>query len=466
MLSDKVLLKIFCYYLDASPRFWPMLGRICRRWRRIVIECFRLYFTHGTPVSETLAFRPALPIVVEYGGSLELHPPAPEDEDNIMAALMQSDRVSSISLTVTRSLLEKLSTIERPFSELEDIALLSRDSRRLTLPSAFRWGPRLHSLHLTRIAFPALLQLLYSSGNLVDLQLHEVLDPWHFPPEALTNALSGMPQLRSLSLHFLTTNDHIGGSQPSRKLVVLPALTRLNFRGVAEYLEALVAGIDAPRLLDIEVTFFDEFISDLSKLSEFIDRIKMHKSHRRAHILYSKRAISISLMQPGAPTCLKLELFCETLSEQLSSMARICTNFSAFLFNVEDLHISTTQPSRWEDHILRSGLWLEAINLFTGVKWFHVAGNLSTDIVCALVLPDRPHNTVTVLPALHKLYIPQPVTRHAPLPEAVVSFMTSRRLSGHPIGVEYERLCHINEVRGTGTMYAQCQRHYSLTRLE
>jgi hypothetical protein len=65
---------------------------------------------------------------VEYRGSPTLNPPAPEDEDNIVAALERSDRVSSISLTVTNSLLEKLSAIERPFSELEDLFLLSQDS--------------------------------------------------------------------------------------------------------------------------------------------------------------------------------------------------------------------------------------------------------------------------------------------------------------------------------------------------
>jgi hypothetical protein len=144
-LSNEVLLKIFRYYLDACPRFWPRLVHICRKWRQIVFESqqalhLRLFCTHGTPVLKTLDCWPALPIVVHYGGAPALHPPAPKDEDNIMAALKHSDRVSSISLTVTSSLLEKLSAIERPFSELEDLVLLSRDSVRLTLPNAFRWG--------------------------------------------------------------------------------------------------------------------------------------------------------------------------------------------------------------------------------------------------------------------------------------------------------------------------------------
>jgi hypothetical protein len=411
-----------------------------------------LFCTHGTPpVMKTLDCWPALPIVVKYGGSLALRRPTPEDEDNIMAALKQPDRVNSISLTFTSSLLEKLSAIKMPFSELEELVLLSRDSVRLTLPSTFQWGPRLRRLHLTSLAFPTLLQLLHSSRNLVDLQLHEVLNPSHFSPEALTSVLSGMAQLQSLSLHFLSTArwpHYRAPPPPSGERVVLPVLNRFKFRGNAQYLEGLVSRIDAPRLGDIEVTFFSGNIFKLPEFIVFIDRIEMHKSHRRAHILSSERAISISLIQPGAPTCLTFQLFCEALSDQLLSMARICNHFSSFLLNVEDLRITAMRQSRQEDS-LYSGRWLEPLNSFTGVKWFHVAGNLSTNIVGDLQLPDRRREAV--LPALHKLYISQPGPRNAPLREATVSFMISRRLSGHPIGVEYERLC--SSELGTGTIY-------------
>ena len=54
-------------------------------------------------------------------GPLAPRPPATEDEDNIMAALKQSDRVISISLIVTSTLLEKLSSIGSPFSELQEL---------------------------------------------------------------------------------------------------------------------------------------------------------------------------------------------------------------------------------------------------------------------------------------------------------------------------------------------------------
>ncbi|KAH9172680.1 hypothetical protein EDB89DRAFT_879338 [Lactarius sanguifluus] len=448
-LSDNDLLKIFHYYLDVSPQHWPRLVHICRRWRRIVFASqqalhLRIFCTHGTPVLKTLDCWPAKPIVVRYGGSLDLDPPAPEDENNILAALKQSDRVSSISLTITNSLLEKLSAIEKPFSELEDLILLSQDSVQLTLPSAFMCGPRLRCIHSTGIAIPT---FLYSSRNLVDLQLHEVLDPLQFSPEALSNALSGMAQLRSLSLQFRSTANH---AIVSRRLwpkgrPVLPVLSRFNFRGSSRYLERLVARIDAPRLGYIELTLNKKI--NLPTFREFVDRIGMHKSHRRAHILFSRRAISISLIQPGSPACLKLQFFCDPLNEQLLFMTRVCGHLSNFLFNVEDLRISTTRPFG------RGGSeWRDLLNSFTGVKWLHLDRDYLINIVRDPQLSDRGYETM--LPPLHILYTPQPGQCPVPLVEAVVSFITSRQPSGHHV-VEYERLSHVDELRGTGPLSQQ-----------
>ena len=409
---------------------------ICRKWRRLVFSYqqslqLRLFCTHGTPVKNTLGCWPrALPIVVEYGGSPGLDPPTPEDENEIMAALKRHDRVQSISLTITSSLLEKLSAIKKPFSKLEDLILLSRDDVRLTLPRAFRWGRRLRRLHSTRIVILALVQLHYSS---IDLQLHEVPNPWHYSPKALPNALFRMAQLRSLSLYFLPTSENAAVSPPSRNRVVFPVLTRLEYRGITSDLEDLVARIDAPRLEDIEITFSDESITNLFKLVGFIDRIEIHKSHRQAHILSSENAISISLTQSEAPTRIKFQSFHESFSSQLFSMTRILTPFSSFLLDVEDLHVNVLRQSRQEDSSY-TGRWLEFLNLFGGV------------------------------PTLHSLYIPQPGPRHVFLREAVASFMALRRLFGHPVAVEYEQLSQMSELSGAGTKRTQCRRHCLLTR--
>jgi hypothetical protein len=305
---------------------------------------------------------------------------------------------------------------------------------------------------VTGITFPTqVIQRLHSSKNLVDLRLHEFLYLSHSLLEALTDALSEMAQLRSLSLHYLSTAKHFTTPPSYREPVVLPALTCLNFQGRTEHLEDLITRIDTPLLRQIEVRFLNEFNFDLSKLRPFIDQT--HKSHRRADILVSELASSISLSRPGEPTCLKLQFPHRSLSDHLSLVAQICAQFSAFLYNVEDLLIGVTRNSRWGERF-DNEQWLEALNSFRRVKWFQVVGNLSTDMVHALDTRRE-----AVLPALHKLYIPQPTPRHAPLTGAVVSFMSSRQLSGHPIAVEYERC-------GTGIFHNQYEDRNSLTHFE
>ena len=290
-----------------------------------------------------------------------------------MAALQQANRVISINLTVTTPLLAKLSTIKSPFSKLEDLVLLSLHGLPLTMlrVSPFQWGQHLRRIHFTRVAFPALLQLLSSSANLIDLQLHEVFHPWKFTPEMLMKTLSNLGQLRSLSLHLCSAAYYRHFPPPEMERIFLPVLTRLNFRGSMAYLESIVAMIDVPLLEDIEITLFDHPVLAHSKLNTFINQIEMYRSHCGAHVLSSRPTISFSLTQPGAPMCLKLQLLCKPLRMQISSLAQICLN-SPFLFKDKwDRCIIATRPSVRMNSSHGREL-LELLNLFTGKRFFHL----------------------------------------------------------------------------------------------
>ena len=455
VLSDDMLFSIFLHFLGDSVQSWPTLVDVSQRWRHIVLASplgldLRL---HGTPVFKTLDYCPIVPIIVTFGGSSALDPSAPTAEDSMVAALKHSGRVNSINLTVTSSLLKMFSTIKWPFPKLEDLILRSRDNTQLTLPNNFQWGPSLRRLHLTGVVFPALLRRICSSRGLVDIQLH-LLDITHttgsLSPETFANVLSGMPHLQSLSLHLPPTTFAI--PTPSRKRVLFPALTRLNLRGFTGYVEGLVGKIDSPCLEDIEITFFDKHISDIPKLREFIDRMEIPNSHRRADILTSERAISISLTRSGAPSCFKLQVLCTTLLLQPYVMAQICTYLSDFLFRVEDLRISTVRPSIRHDSRSREQ-WLGIIRRFGGAKWFHATDEHSTDIVRALQLADE--RGEPVLPALHKLCIREPQTRYSPLREALTPFIYTCSLSGHFIAVAYERLLY-DRLHATGITCSKC----------
>ncbi len=362
-----------------------------------------------------------------------------------MAALGHSDRVSFISLAVTSSLMEKLSTIKEPFSEVQEIVLLSEDNVQLTLPSTFRWGPHLRSLHSTRIAFPSFPQLLLPSQNLVDLQLREIPRDGYFAPEAFVDVLSGMTQLRSISLHFLSLpprRNYLRLPPPSGGRVVLPALASLKYQGTSKYLDCLVARIDPPRLADIDIIFFSQPTIDALQLGRFINRIDILKSPIRANIRASERFVNISFSDSSTFTPLRLQISCKRLGWQLSAMTQVCDRFSLFLHHVEEVDISITQPSSEQDD-MDGGQWPGLLRSFCGIRDLRVAGDLWTDILLCALRPACGGQTI-FLPSLRCLHIGRWMQLDGPLWDAVKSFIISRWLSGHPIQVDAPRyFCHI-----------------------
>ena len=374
-----------------------------------------------------------------YGGVPNLDPPVPKDDDNIIAALNQSDRVKSISLTITGSLLEKLNALSEPLSELESLTLLSQDSMHLTLPTTFRWGARLRILHSTRIAFPSFPQLLLPSRDVVDLQLHEIPSAGYFPPEALANALLGMTSLETLSLHFLylpSRRTHLAFPPPPEERAVLSALTYLTYRGTSKYLDSLVARLDAPHLGDIDITLSFQPTMDASQLARFIERIEMKMELIQADIETFAHAISISFTNSSTATPpLRLQILCKQLDWQSSCIAQVCVQFSPFLFRVKNLAINMPQVSRGQDDV-DGEQWLELVLAFGGAEGICMASDLARSILRAL--PTDGGNA-TVLPALRHLHIQNFMALNGPLWNDLHSL---QRLSAHS-DVELHLSCHI-----------------------
>lgn len=455
-LPDDILLNIFRHYLGhGSPPSWPTLTQVSQRWRQIIFASprsldLRLYFTYGTPVLKTLEYWPSFPLIVNYGGSPELNSPSPEDEKNIVVALKRSEHVRSINLTVTSSLVEKISTmaLSEPFSELEDLTLLSRDILKLALPAAFRWGPRLRTLHSTRIPIPTLPQLLSPPTSLVDLQLHEIPKLGHFCPEAFGNALSGATHLETLSLHFISLpprRNHLRLSPSGvSERIVLSALTSLKYRGTSKFLDSFVARIDAPHLEHIDITISSQPTMDASQLGRFLERTEMHISLLQPDVEISPHAISISFPNSSTSTPLRLKIPCEQLGWQLSSMAQVCNQCSPFLFRFKNLGINATRSSSVQDDV-DGEQWLELFRGFGGATVFWVAGELTTEILCALGSANGEY--ADVLPALCDLRVGCPLEVYGPSCDGIQPFLASRRISGRPVLVNPQSYrCHICSV--------------------
>ena len=446
-LPDDVLIEIFNFYRLSSvslsrvrPWGWHILVHVCQRWRSIIFDSpryfdLRIFCTYAVPVRDILDHWPPLPIVIQYTGFSSLNPLATGDEDNIVVALQQTDRVRTIELTVTISLLEILATQPQGlFPALEHLELLTHTEAGLTLSDACFSGPapNLRVLRTAKIGFPALPRLLSSAGNLVSLQLEAVPSTGYISPEDLIISLSTMTRLATFNLHFLspTSRPISREHQPPQRRAVLPALEYFSFRGVSEYLECLVSGIDTPFLKHIFITFFNQAtIFDIPKLSQFVCRTETQSSPDEARVYYSGNDISITLTRGDRPHRMELQVRCLPLDWQLSCMAEICEGLSLILSDVQQLDISPSSPLQIEQDDVDPLPLLELFQPFRNVEMLRVAEEAASHVAYAL---GQEHVGMEVLPALRELYI-EGDGEFTSGKQAFSSYITMRQNSNHPV---------------------------------
>jgi F-box-like len=394
-LPNEVLREIFIFdrlisislpqshQLPRQPWKWQRLAQVCRRWRLIIFDSPRsldlqLFCTYGTPVKSNLDSWPPLPIVMQYPSWVlldEFRHSIPHSEisyeDNVMAALQNSDRICEIQLYVTTPLLEKLTTLpQKPFPVLEHLELEADTGNELILLNEPFVGPfpKLRVLYVARIAFPALQRVLQSARDLVELRLEALAS---MTPAALLTSLPITTRLESLYLHFHSpiSRPISGGdrSAPQARAVLL-SLKWFTFCGASEDLECLLSGIDAPGIMYINVTFFNQAtIFGASQFLQFVSRTQSQKSHDTAMLCCSESEISMTLTQPGRPLQMMVRVLCMPLDWQLFCMAEIFAELYPIVRDVRNFHIDAIPSGLVQDDVDPSPL-LELFRPFTNVE--------------------------------------------------------------------------------------------------
>src|SRR5260370_14188057 len=175
-------------------RWWYKFSHVCRRWRNLILGLasylrLSLVCTNGTPVANMLAHSPSLPLTVEYVGNNGI---TAEDEDGIMLALEQRDRVRHLRLLFPfRDLRKLVMTIDDEFPNLEYLILEHwvEESTVLMLPETLR-APRLRHLILTGFACPIQSRLHPTAVGLVALNLAIDHASAYFQPSVLLQWIS------------------------------------------------------------------------------------------------------------------------------------------------------------------------------------------------------------------------------------------------------------------------------------
>ncbi len=446
MLPDVALLEIFDFYMGEASSIsgWHTLVHVCRIWRKVVLESphrlnLQLECTPRKPVRRMLDIWPPLPIIIrQHGYSTWIL-------DNILAALEHNDRVCQISLwPIPSPLCEKvLAAMQVPFPALTRLRLWSIDE---AIPDSFLGGsvPRLQELFLEHIPSQGLPKLLLSATDLVDLRLTEIPHSGYISPEAMVTCLAALTRLENLTLKFHTPRpltDQESRRPPPLTCSVLPALNVLWFKGVSEYLEDLVARIDAPLLHDLEIIFLHQLIFDTPQLAQFISRAPALNIHDQARVVFSGSHVRATL--PGTSSRgLNLGISCRQSDWQLSSLAQVCTaSFpQALIQSVEHLYLIERGflPLHRQDDV-EDSQWLELLRPFTSVKNLYLSKDFTPRIAPSLqVLVGG--NVIAVLPALQNLFYEElhPLgPSSGPAQEAIWRFAIARRLSNHPIAISH-----------------------------
>ena len=449
MLPDDVLLEIFDFYVikdkyeyyNKEIEKWQTLVHVCHRWRRVVFGSprrlnLRLVCSSETPARNTLDVWPSLPLLIR-----DTYPT--EDVDDIIAVLERSDRMVKIEISsVNGSNLEiVLAAMQVPFPELTHLILRSIDGMASVLSDSFLGGSarRLQHLILFRIPFPGLPKLLLSATHLVRLYLENIPHSGYITPESMVTALSTLTSLESLSLGFESPRsrpDWANRRLPPPTRSVLPVLTSFWFKGACEYLEDVVTRIDAPRLNELEITFFNQIVFDTPHFIQFVNRSPTLETSEKAHVVFDNDAARVCLSsQTSDYRMLNMEISCIELDWQVSSMEQVCTSCLPPLSTLEDLYIHEDQlrPPVWKDHI-ENTLWLELLRPFPAVKNLYLSEKFASLITPALQELTR-GSTAEVLPTLQNIFL-EKLQPSGTVQASIQQFAAARQVS-HPIAVSH-----------------------------
>jgi len=444
---------MFAFYVDGSDYLeeWHVLVHVCQRWRYLVFASprrlyLRLLCKGTTPVREMLDFWPALHIAI-----LSKQSKSDKYADNITAALEHNDRVWAVHLFDVPTLQLELfaGVMRKPFPELTLLQLHANAKNESTaqapvLPDSFLNGsaPRLHTLSLDFVLFPALPKLLLTSTNLNCLVLSNIPHSGYISPEAIVICLSSLTRLQTLHLGFRSPSsrpNQTSGRWPLFTRTVLPALTDIWFLGSSEYLEDLVDRIDAPQLYFVWIMFFNQLIFNIPQLPRFISRTENLKALNQVKVDFLSHSARVVLSrQTETVNCpeLTVGISCKVSEWQLSSLAQICSSWPPSPISLlERLDIilgdRDTRP-HWQNDI-ENTQWLELLHPFPSVKNLYVSEGLALYVVPALQEIARERVT-EVLSVLQGLFL-EGLQPSGPVHDAAEHFVATRQLSGHPVAV-------------------------------
>ena len=325
----------------------------------------------------------------------------------------------------------------KPFPVLTDLKL-SLSGGIPVLHDEFLGGsaPHLRTVFLRYLPFPTFPKLASSATHLSELSLWDIPIAGYISPDAMATCLATLPSLKLFEIGFRSPRsrpDQI--SLPPLTRAVLPALTRFVFKGVSEYLEDLVARINAPKLNRLKIHLFMDLMFNIPQLHTFIARTESTMPLNQATVTFSSSDIVMTLSTPS--DTVDLMISCKEPERQASSIAQVCSQLSPLLSHVELLAICEHPPGHArQGNGIDPTQWFELFALFPAMQHLHIYDDLRPLVSRALQALTG-EGATQVLPALRSLFFkgPSPSRRTR---EDIQAFIVACQHSDHPVDVHWE----------------------------
>src|SRR6266436_4153756 len=460
ILDDDSLLNIFCLYRPdflieetSSPynlfggseqwdggRWWYRLAHVCQRWRNLILGSashlrLSIVCMNRTPVANMLAHSPPLPLTVDYLGKDGI---TAEDEEGLMLALEQRNRVRHLRLSFPVRKLQKLvMAIDGEFPIMEYLVVSPPvvDSTALMLRETLQ-APHLKHLVLEGFTCPIGPRLHPTAVGLVTLYLVIFHTSAYFQPNILLQWISFMPQLETLAIlfEFPVPNRDVERQlthTPITTPITLPNLRHFWFEGVSTYLEAIVCRIVViPRLERLQFDFFKQLTFSIPRLVQFMNTTE-YSSSNSAVIRFTGKEINVAMYLYQAKTYVfGVSVRGWHLDWQVSSMTQILNPLSQVFSPVERLTLQWEVHSRSsEEHNQVDRIeWRRLLRSFNNVKTLRVEDVLIKELSRCLRSEDG-ELPLELFPELQELTY----SGSSDTDDAFTSFIEDRQDAGRPV---------------------------------
>lgn len=293
-MPGEMLADVFKYHrqtlADGEQRRWPVILRVCRRWREVAKSCATLWLDIATDNPDLFAFmlRYSQKLPVNISAVRILQNQTSRIEDQLMGHTahirqLELHLLSAGHAQVCRWVSKLFDSVSVPELHTLTLKVQHHSDTLFVAPSSL--SP-LAIRSLTLVNIRVLFSPPHLQPNITDLHFHTTdLHALEWKTRSVLETLSCLPNLVHLHLHDLAFKST--DSREAEVLVSLPKLNTFTFCGTAAGYTFLMRCLTLPSTTEFDISVHTTADPEDAELSRIYETLSAHLERRRAALPFS-----------------------------------------------------------------------------------------------------------------------------------------------------------------------------------